>query len=223
MMGGWFAIVMLTALVFAALLFFSPERRKVWSAIAATLMLALAGYAIQGRPSLESAPAQSQKKDDAAFEALIAMRADMDQQFSGSKQWLVMSDSFARDGNFSMSAAFLQSAIKKNPRNGDLWAGLGLVLMLSGDGNMSPAANFAFAKTRALSPNHPAPDYYEGLATLFNGDPVKTLKLWESLVERGPKTAKWRPKLESQLAGLKTLLSSRQNASGNAGQDVEKK
>lgn len=221
-MAGWLVVAALTAFVFAGLLFFSRDRGLVWSAIAATLMLALAGYAIQGRPSLNSAPARLQEKDDAAFEGLIAMRADMDQQFSSSKQWLVMADSFARDGNFSMSAAFLQSAIKKNPRNGDLWAGLGLVMMLSGDGNLSPAANYAFAKTRALSPNHPAPDYYEGLAVLFNGDPRKTVTLWELLLERGPKSAKWRPKLESQLAGLKTLLSSRENASGNAAQDIQK-
>jgi cytochrome c-type biogenesis protein CcmH len=221
-MMGWLVMIIFALLIFAMLLFFSRQRKQAWSAIAATLMLALAGYALQGRAALPSAPAQVQKRDNAAFDTLIAMRADMDQQFSRSKQWLTMSDSLARDGKFSMSAAFLQSAIRKNPRNGDLWAGLGLVMMLSGEGNMSPAAEYAFAKTRALSPRHPAPDYYEGLVALFNGDVGKTVKLWESLLKNAPPKAKWRPKLESQLVGLRTLVAPRVSASEIGAQGAEK-
>jgi cytochrome c-type biogenesis protein CcmH len=207
MMGGWIVMILLAALTFAGLLYFASNRKQLWTAIAATIVLALAGYTVQGKPSLADAPAQTAKKGSREFEALIAMRADMDYKFANSKQWLTMSDSFARSGNFRLSVALLQSGLRKNPNNGDLWAGLGLIMMLAGDGNMSPAASYAFAKTRALSPEHPAPDYFDGLNALFSGDVGKTLKLWESLLERAPKNAKWRPKLESQLSGLKALLS----------------
>ncbi len=208
-MDGWFVAIALAALVFAALLFFARQRKQVWTVLAAVLVLALAGYAFQGRPSLPNAPAPIQKKGNKAFEDLITLRADMDRRFSSSKQWLMLSDSYARDGNFKMSAAFLQSALLKKPNDGDLWAALGLVLMLAGDGTISPPSEYAFQKARALSPRHPAPDYFRGLNALFNGDAAKAVTLWEALIKDAPKTAKWRPKLESQLLGLKSMLETR--------------
>jgi cytochrome c-type biogenesis protein CcmH len=222
MMGGWIVMILLAALTFAGLLYFASNRKQLWTAIAATIVLALAGYTVQGKPSLADAPAQTAKKGNRSFEALIAMRGDMDYKFAKSKQWLTMSDSFARNGNFRMSAALLQSGLRKNPNNGDLWAGLGLNMMLAGDGNMSPAASYAFAKTRALSPEHPAPDYFEGLHALFNGDVNKTMNLWESLLERAPKNAKWRPKLESQIDGVRRILAQATSASDGKIQNTEK-
>jgi cytochrome c-type biogenesis protein CcmH len=222
MMGGWIAMILLAALTFAGLLYFARNRRKVWTAIAATVVLALAGYTVQGKPSLAVAPAQTANKGNREFEALIAMRGDMDYKFAKSKQWLTMSDSFARNGNFRLSVALLQSGLRKSPNSADLWAALGLDMMLAGDGNLSPAANYAFAKTRALSSDHPAPDYFEGLHALFNGDVNKTMTLWESLLERAPKNAKWRPKLESQIAGIKRILAQANAANDGKIQNTEK-
>jgi cytochrome c-type biogenesis protein CcmH len=221
-MGGWFVMIGLAALTFAGLLYFASNRKQLWTAIAATMALALAGYAVQGKPYQTTAPSQMAKKGNSEFEALIAIRADMDYKFANSKQWLTMSDGFARNGNFRLSVALLQSGLRKNPNNADLWAGLGLNMMLAGDGNLSPAANFAFAKTRILSPQHPAPDYFEGLHALFNGDVSTTLKLWRSLLERAPKNAKWRPKLESQLTRLNSMLAQTETAIVSENQNTEK-
>jgi cytochrome c-type biogenesis protein CcmH len=222
MMGGWVIMIGLSVVVFAALLFFAGDRKRVWSGVAAAITLATAGYAIQGRPSLPTASAKVEKKGNQTAEAFIAMRADMDQQYAGSKKWLVLADSFARNGNFRLSSALIKSGLKKNPKSADLWAAYGLVLMLAGDGNASQASEFAFAKARALSPKHPAPDYFKGLNALFNGKADKTLKLWSDLLQQAPKNAKWRPKLESQLAGLLAMLSRTQQAEHTAGQSADK-
>jgi cytochrome c-type biogenesis protein CcmH len=104
-----------------------------------------------------------------------------------------------------MAAAILQSGIKKNPESADLWAALGVVLMLAGEGQITPPAKMAFVKARALSPKHPVPGYFEGLEVLFKGDLKKAISLWESVMANTPEKAKWRPRLESQLRGLKTL------------------
>jgi cytochrome c-type biogenesis protein CcmH len=205
-MNGWVILSLLTALIFAVLLYVSKRRREIWSAVAAALVLAFAGYAIQGMPALKGQPAESRAKDYRAVEALLAIRADMDYPYSRSKQLLMMSDGFARKGKFDMAAAFLQSGLRKEPQNADLWAGLGLVLMLAGDGEMSAPARHAFARARASSKYHPAPDYFEGLHFLFKGEAGKTFALWKVLAERAPKNAKWKPRLESQLSGLAEML-----------------
>jgi cytochrome c-type biogenesis protein CcmH len=161
---------------------------------------------MQGRPTLPTAPANASKKGNEAVETLITIRGDMDQQFTAAKQWLTLSDRFARDGNYRMAAALLQSGLKENPKSADLWSGLGVVLMLAGDGTISPPAQYAFDKARAYAPRHPAPDYFTGLYALFEGNPAKALKLWDGVLERSSPKAKWRPRLESQIAGLQTLL-----------------
>ncbi len=223
MMGGWIVMIGLAAACCAALIFFAKERKAVWSAVAAALVLALAGYTIQGQPSLATAAAQPPEQNDRAIEALIAMRADMDYQFAGSKQWLSLSDGFARQGKYGIAAAFLQSALRESPQNGDLWAGLGLVLMLAGEGELSSPARLAFANTRKFAPHHPAPDYFEGLNLLLKGDTQKTLSLWKPLIERAPKSAKWKPKLESQVKGLATMIEQSAGTAGNSAQSMENK
>ena len=90
--------------------------------------------------------------------------------------------------------------------NPDLWSALGLVLMLASDGEMTPPAKLAFDKARTLAPNLPAPDYFEGLAALFDRKPDITISKWNMVLERATPKAKWRPAVESQLAGLESLL-----------------
>ncbi len=209
-MGGWLIMIVLAAATFGGLMLFAHERVKMWTALAAAIMLALTGYAIQGRPSLPSAPAQPIAEKGEAVEALLSIRADMDYQYSASKQWLTLSDGFARNGNYRLAAALLQSGLKKEPRNADLWSALGLVLMLAGDGEISPPAQFAFDKARQFRPQHPAPDYFAGLAALFKQDPAATVALWKPILADAPAKAKWRPRLESQLAGLERMIAQSQ-------------
>jgi cytochrome c-type biogenesis protein CcmH len=212
-MNGWPAALLLALAVFAALWLAIRQRRQLWSAIAAAIIFALTGYALQGRPELPAAPAMARAEGNEAAETLIAIRSDMDQQFSPAKRWLTLSDGFLRDGNYRLAAALLQSGLKENPNSADLWSGLGLVLMLAGDGTITPPAEYAFAKARTHAPRHPAPDYFTGLYALFEGNPEKALTHWEGVLERSTPKAKWRPRLESQIATLRGLVTS---ASANA-------
>lgn len=207
-MNGWIAVLVLAVVAGGAMMFFVRQQRPLWSAVAAALVLGLAGYAWQGSPALEAAPAYAAPAKREAAEALLAMRADMDANYGVAKQWLIMSDSYARDGNYRYAASFLQAGLRKHPRNGDLWAGLGLVLMLAGDGQMSPPAKMAFEKARLFAPLNRAPDYFAGLIELFEGRPAQTLAIWQKLVDGAPDKAIWKPKLESQVNGLKNMLQS---------------
>ena len=211
-MMGWIVAIGLALLTAAAILLFVKERKRLWPAAAAAVVLGLAGYAWQGQPDQPSAPAQPIAAELKAADALMKMRADMDANYGGAKQWLITADSYARDGNYRYAAAYIQAGLRKNPKSGDLWAGLGLILMLAGDAQMSPPAKMAFANARKYAPLNRAPDYFDGLVDLFEGRPQETITMWQKLVDEAPPKAIWKPKLESQLTGLKTMLQSMQPA-----------
>ncbi|MGH8337363.1 MAG: hypothetical protein ACRETL_11215, partial [Gammaproteobacteria bacterium] len=78
-------------------------------------------------------------------------------------------------------------------------------LMLASQGQMSPSAQLAFDKARAIRPNYPAPYYFAGISRLFGGDIDGAILLWERALSLATPKAKWRTKLESQLAGAKAL------------------
>ena len=207
-MTGWLPVLVIAFVVIGGVLLFVPGRKQIWPAIAAAVVLGLAGYAWQGSPDQPASPAQPITAKLKADESLLQMRADMDTGYGIGKQWLITADSYARSGKYDYSAAFIQSGLRQYPKNGDLWAGLGVVLLLAGDGQMSPPAKMAFTNARKFAPKNPAPDYFDGLVELFEGRPVKTVEIWQRLVDDAPDKAIWRPKLESQLGGLKTMLQS---------------
>jgi cytochrome c-type biogenesis protein CcmH len=204
-MNGWVALALLAAVSFGAIYWFGRLPKGLWQVAASALLLGMTGYALQGRPTAKSSPAKSLAATEDAAVQLVEMRADMDQSFGSAKRWLVTADAFAKQGDYKLSAAYIQSGLRDEPQNAELWSALGLQLMLASNGQMSPPAQLAFDKARALRPNYPAPYYFAGLARLFGGDLDGAVLLWEKTLSLATQKAKWRPRLESQLTGLKAL------------------
>ena len=204
-MTGWIILIVLAIAVFGSLLWSAKLPRKLWEPLAAALVLGLAGYAWQGRPSLPDVPAKpsADKGEEAA--ALIDMRHDMDQNYGAAKFWLITADSFARSGDYQLSATYIKSGLHQNPNDANLWSALGVQLMLASDGRMSAPAKFAFDRARKLQPNQPAPDYFEGLAALFDGRVVEALKLWRGLLDRAQESDRWKPRLQAQVDSVMTM------------------
>jgi cytochrome c-type biogenesis protein CcmH len=206
-MNGWVALALLATISLAALVLIGRLQKGYWQIAAAAVLLGMTGYALQGSPSVGSAPGKSlAAKEDAAVQ-LVDMRADMDQSFGGAKRWLVTADSFAKQGDYKLSASYIQAGLKQNPKDPDLWSALGLQLMLASKGEMSLPAQLAFDKARAIRPNYPSPYYFAGISRLFSGDIDSAILLWEKTLSLATPNAKWKPRLESQLAGAKALQS----------------
>ncbi len=204
-MSGWIALALLAAVSLAALVLLGRLQKGYWQIAAAAVLLGMTGYALQGRPAVQSSPAKPlAAKEDAAVQ-LVDMRADMDQSFGGAKRWLVTADAFAKQGDYKLSASYIQAGLKQNPQDPDLWSALGLQLMLASNGEMSPPAQLAFDKARAIRPNYPAPYYFAGLSRLFGGNIDGAILFWEKALSLATPNAKWKPRLESQLAGAKAL------------------
>lgn len=211
-MSGWLIMTGMGLVSALVILAFVKGRGHLWQPVTAAIVLAMAGYAWQGRPALPAAPAKTIAAELGAAEALIKMRSDMDQNYGVAKMWLVTADGFARDGNYGAAAGYIQAGLRQHPENADLWSALGLVLMLASDGEITPPSKLAFDKARKIAPSLPAPDYFEGLAALFDRRPEDTIAKWELVLDRASPKAKWRPAVELQLSGLESLIANANTA-----------
>lgn len=215
-MNGWLILALLALATLAGLIRIGRLSRGLWQAAAAAIVLAMTGYALQGRPSLPASPAKPIEAENEAAVALLTMRADMDQSFGVAKRYLVTANSFARSGDYKLSASYIQSGLREYPRDADLWNALGLQLMLASEGQISPPAKLAFDKARASWPSHPGPDYFEGLSDLFAGNVPSAISHWETALSKATPKAKWRARLELQLAVLRQLVKQGADSSNEA-------
>ncbi len=215
-MNGWIILIVMTVICIAVLVKFGRLPRIAFEPLVAALVLAGAGYAYQGQPNAAGVPSSAIAEKSNAAAAFVDMRANMDQNFSVARPYLILADSFARDGKYTLAANYINAGIRRYPNNADLWAGLAVQLVLANDGKMSQPALYAFGMVRKLLPRHPAPDYFIGLDALFEGRPNEALSLWRKLLVDPPRNAKWVSKLESQIKGLDQMIQSVDLPSQNA-------
>ena len=124
--------------------------------LAAALLLALAGYAWQGRPGIAGAPKAPPERQQLPDSDFAKTREDMLGRFDRA---CVLADhgrrlpAPRRHRRAPPRCSSARSA--RNPRNPDLWVGLGNALVVHGGGMMSPAAQLAFDRAARLAPDHP--------------------------------------------------------------------
>lgn len=204
-MNGWVILALLAVASLGSIILLGRLQKGLWQVAAATIMLGMTGYALQGRPVAPSSPAESISRADDTAAQLIETRSNMDRDFGPAKRWLVTADSFAKQGDYDLSASYIQAGLRQNPDDAELWSAMGLQLMLASQGQMSPPAQLAFDKARALRPDFPAPYYFGGIFRLFGGDIDGAILLWEKTLSLASPKAKWRAELESQLEATKKL------------------
>jgi cytochrome c-type biogenesis protein CcmH len=202
--------VMLAALVTIVALFVLGKLPAAARPLAAAaVMLGMAGYALQGSPSLPGKPVAAPEEPEGFGDVIADQRQGMADRFGPAAQWLGMSDGFARTGKTELAAKTLEKGLARYPDNVDLWVGLGNALTAHGGGMMSPAAALAFDEAARRDPAHPAPPFFAGLALAQGGDLKGAEAVWSELLARSPADAPWRPDLEMRLAQLRQAMGPR--------------
>ena len=198
-MTGLF-LVALIATISLALLWALRLRGPLFTLAAAAIAFGCAGYAVQGRPSLDGSP-----RDPAATRTppvpLTEARKAMMGEFTAANSWLTISESYASRGKSEDAVGILRSAIRERPTDYSLWVGLGNALSDHAR-TLTPAARFAYARAAELAPAHPAPRFFLGLALARSGEPRQALDLWREILADAPADASWRPFVEDGVAAL---------------------
>ncbi|MEO0032197.1 MAG: hypothetical protein RIS94_1955 [Pseudomonadota bacterium] len=202
----WVLILLLAAVAFAVMAFVLKLPRAGWEITGAALLFGISGYALQGHPNLPGAPKQALENQKAADAELLKERASMGDQYGKGQSWLILADGLSRQGQYGAAATVLGKAVEKEPKDADLWVALGNALVGHSDGLITPAAQFAFQKAAAISPDHPGPPFFMGLALAQSGRLADARAIWAELLRRSPADAPYRQDLESRLARIDSMI-----------------
>ena len=192
-------IVGLIAALLLALLWALRLRGPLLTLAAAAIAFGCAGYAMQGRLSLDGSPRISAVRE--APVPLTKARKALMGEFTAANSWLTISESYASRGKTADAVGILRSAIRERPTDYALWVGLGNALSDHAR-TATPAARFAYARAAELAPGHPAPRFFLGLSLARSGEPQQALAIWQKILADAPADASWRPFVEDGVAAL---------------------
>lgn len=202
----WVLILLLALVILVVLVVVVKLPRAGWELTGAALLVGIAGYAFQGHPGQAGAPKAAVENEQAADEAMIKQRQEMGSGPGGKAQsWLILADGLTRNGQYGAAATVLGKGVKETPGDADLWVALGNALVGHADGMISPAAQFAFQKAADISPEHPGPPFFFGLALAQSGRLPEARAVWKELLDRSPPDAPWREDLEAKIARIDSM------------------
>ena len=196
---GWLIVLLLAAAAFGAIWRYGRLGPAGLQLTAAALLLALAGYAWQGRPMLEGAPSHAVAPRPLPETGFMQLRRDLIGQFDTADRWLTISESIHRRGNSADAAGAIRSAIREHPDNFILWIGYGYALAVH-SGGLTPASQLAFKRAAAMAPDHPAPPFFYARLLAETGDLDEAERIWRGLLAGDLESEKWRAAIEEQLA-----------------------
>jgi cytochrome c-type biogenesis protein CcmH len=199
---AWILLLLAAAGAFVAIWRFARLDSAGLQILGAALLLAVAGYAWQGQPSLPGAPKRAVEQKDVPESAFAGMRRGMLGRFDTADRWLTMAEAYARDGDTRGAADIIRAGLQAHPDNATLWVGYGNALVMHSGGLMTPAAQLAFDRAARLAPDHPGPKFFYGLSLAQGGRLDEAEKVWRGLLAGAPADASWRPQVEQQLQSL---------------------
>lgn len=202
----WVVLFALVVLVLATVLRLMRGKREGWEAVAAALMVGLAGYALQGKPAMPSAMKAPSNPAAGNGRALVEERQKLAGDDLMKNRWIVPGDALAMHGQYAEAATVLRGAVEADPRNGDAWLAMANALVSHAEGNISPAALYAFRMAQKADPKAPGPPFFLGLAMARAGRFDETRALWADLVARAPADAPWREDIAMRLKRLDELM-----------------
>ena len=106
----------------------------------------------------------------------------------------------AASGNVAAAAETMRKAIRLEPKDGQLWANLGILLMMQGQGEETAPSGEAFRQALALDPKSAPARYHLARARIAAGDVNGGLADWRALAADLPSDAAERKALDDEIA-----------------------
>lgn len=213
----WAFVLALALAVFAIATFAFRLPRGAREGLGAALLFGLAGYAVQAHPDLPGAPKAPSSDIKGAAGAQIDQRNLVTKRgIPPTDKWVVLADGLARNGQYANAATVLLNAVKTKPDNLEAWLAMANALVAHADGQLTPAALFAFRQAAKAEPDHPGPPFFMGAALIQAGKVQEGRALWADLLDETPADAPWRADLAARLALLDRIIAEQaRRASGN--------
>jgi len=121
-------------------------------------------------------------------------------------RWMIIADALSRNGQFGDAAGVVLGAVEKDPKNADAWLSLANNLVAHADGNLTPAAQYAYRQAAMADPAHPGPPFFLGLALAGSGKLAEGRALWADLLAKTPAEAPYRADLAERLKRLDAFM-----------------
>ncbi len=201
---GWLILLVMGAAAMAALWLMGMAR--VWMFVASALMLGAAGYAWQQHATLPGHPVTADAREIKVEDAFVQFRAAIMPGKPGDDRILAAADDQLRKGDTAAAAKVMLDAIRANPDDSALWTGLATVLVAHDEGQVSPAAQFAFRRAAALAPTEPGPPFFLGLAFAQGNDLPRAREAWQQALALTPPNAPYRSVIADQITGIEEAL-----------------
>lgn len=198
----WALVILLAIAALLLTLWLVRKPRSGREAIAAALLLGIAGYAAQSHPSLPGSPTAPREKVDAE----AAKGQPLAEVPQGGDKGLVIANAMARNGEYANAATILRGSVERDPNNADAWLAMANALVSHADGQLSPAALLAFRRAEAAAPANPGPPFFLGLALAQSGRLQEGRATWVDLLARTPPDAPWRADLTDKLRQLDQFI-----------------
>lgn len=205
-MIGWIGVLALAIAAFAVAAFALRLPREGWAIFGAILLLGMAGYAWQGSPTQVSSPKQKSLAPPESGEEMVEARRAFFDPVRPKPDYLMLSDGYARRGRFDEAAQVLRGGLNKNPEHLEGWLALAMALVGHSDGNVTPAASYAFTQARQLNASNPAADLFLGFSYAQSGQIRAARAVWGNLLDRSPEDAPWRDDLASRVERLDQMI-----------------
>ena len=216
---SWIVVIGLALLCFAifALVFRVP--RKGWAIVLAALTLGLLGFSLQASPSLPGAPkAKSPIETQEGWQIVDLRKGFVPPAQQSRSAYIITADALVRQGQFENAANLLRGVVNNNPKDGEAWLALGIALTFHADGQMTPAALFAYKQAAIALPGNGGPPFFAGLALVREGKLIDARELWAKGLAAMPEGAPGRDLLAERLGRLDELMRQIARNAGKSGQ-----
>jgi len=179
----------------------------------ALAVIAFAGglYALMGSPDAPAAPpSQRQVAEDALLEeggitmgqAVVEIRQHLAKNPGDLQGWQYLATTARAVGDYPAVALAYAELARANPTDANFRIEEFEAYMAHANGQITPAARLVLAALLEIAPDHPAGQYYLGLAHLQSGNEDRARAVWTALADRSTADAPWMPTLRRQLSGL---------------------